>query len=204
MDRLLTACLATATLGLLLLAVAAHRAEPTLLSLDEAARYEGQAVCVEGTLLQLHANDWGTTRLVLADGNHSLEAYAPFPVQVDPGTPARACGTLQRGPHGFRVLLRAPADLEIQSERPANRVPLAELASEPWHYRDQRVETQGRIVVDAGRTYLEQTGLDARLRLRIPENARDAQGVVTAKGLLRFDPAESLFLLQMEALEPEA
>jgi hypothetical protein len=168
--------------GLLAWSVAARPAPG--IPLADAARWEGQAVRVEGWASGVRQDDDGL-RLTLTDGGHALQVHAPpMPPSDRPGLGDRveAEGRITR----WQGILRLEADDATALRTLGGPRPVQpswhDLAAEPGHWAGIPIRLQGMVVGDR---LLGDDGAS----LALGDGPWPESGPAQATGVLRFDPA---------------
>ena len=158
-------------------------APPPLATLAEAARWEGQAVTLEGWVGGVRASADGI-RFVLLDGTHSV-AVRVVTAGEDPGFGAgdrvQASGRLTRWLGELRLDVEDPADVRPTAGPAAATPTLAEVAADPQAWQGRLALLRG--VVADGRLS------DGPRSVALGEGPWPREGPVQARALLRWDAA---------------
>lgn len=164
------------------LAWSVHGTPAPRIALDDAARWDGQAVRVEGWAQGVARTSAGSTRFLLVEAGAGLSVLAPAPgVEVGEGDRVIVSGRLLRGPTGMTLLAEDAGDLRSLVQPEPERPALRQLAAEPGEWAGRRVELRGTVA---------QGGLEADgVSLATGEGPWPRSGAVLAVGLVRYEAA---------------
>lgn len=180
--------LAAAILLVGLLAWSVSALPPPLTSLEEAARWEGQTVSVEGWVQGLRAQPDGL-RFVLVDGAQALAVRAPVDASSgDPlqdGDRTRATGRLGRWQGQLRLDVETAEGLRRITDARSASPSWPDLALRPDEWQGRPLLLRGEIASAVGGGLL--LGPDGH-SIALGEGPWPREGWVQVRGVLREDP----------------
>ncbi|HUR24583.1 MAG TPA: OB-fold nucleic acid binding domain-containing protein [Candidatus Thermoplasmatota archaeon] len=161
---------------------------PPVASLADAALWEGQSVTLEGWVSDVRPAADGT-RFTLVDGAHSVavriaaagaDAIADGPA-LSTGDRVQASGRLSRWQGQLRLDAEDARDVKTvaSASASAGATTLAEVAADPAAWQGRPVVVRGHV--EKGRL------ADGAHSVAVGGGAWPAEGVVQARGLLRWD-----------------
>ena len=197
MDRALAWVIAASVAGLAFMAAVSAFTQPPHVDLAEVAGHVGRTVTTSARILELESHDTGWTRLVLGDGNHSLDATATAPPRAVPGDLVEATGVVLRAGTRLRLQIDHPDDVTVKVPWQDQHQPLRRLLHEPWALRDANVVTSGEYRRVASTQVLE----DGPHRLRILGAALadwEPGTVLRVEGGLEYDEESGTYRLRVD------
>ncbi|MBI2077781.1 MAG: hypothetical protein HYT80_05330 [Euryarchaeota archaeon] len=197
MDRPLAWVILASLAGLAAMAGASAVVHPPRVALSDLAGHVGATVTTTARILELETHEGGWTRLVLGDGNHSVEATSAGPPDAVPGDVADVIGLVVRAGPRLRLQVDHADDVTVRVPWQDQHEPLRRILDRPWELREARVVTSGELRRTGPNAFVEDDG--QRLRA-VGEGLEgwEPGTLLRVEGLVEYDEDSGSFRLRVD------